>query len=347
MKKIYLISVITIILGLLFAVEPDWFKFLWGWQILLLPLTAGILMVLVQNEDRSYRFLPKLIIGSILTSFVFIFLCQIIEYDHGDHLYILQASYTALFLSGICIFGGLIGIVIRGVTLLLCKNNKSKKLSVRKKYLIFGIFIVLFLFLWSPWMMADGGKNAIGKVQTTADYSQIMNNVSRDIFCDGFHTVWAPFGRKVKYCDRADWYVTFWGKVVKGKVVEYVRDLDREKLVKRFDFYIDGGKDNFCRNWNLNYPIMAVGRLVSITTPEENKIKTGKDLSILRFRGEEKEQNFLFPAEKINPADYRVGAFYEIDMNNVCVYYAYTEDDSTPSKYLEEFVYPKLVSKEN
>lgn len=74
MKKIYLVSAITIILGLLFAVKPDWFIFLWGWQVLLLPLTTGIIMVLVQNEDRSYRFVPKLIIGSVLTFFIYPFL---------------------------------------------------------------------------------------------------------------------------------------------------------------------------------------------------------------------------------------------------------------------------------
>jgi len=128
MKKIYLVSAITIILGFLFAIKPDWFKFLWGWQILLLPLTAGIFMTLVQNEIKSYRFLPKLIIGSILTSFIFILLWQIIEYDYGDRLYILEASYTALFLAGICIFGGLIGIVIRGVTLLLDKRKSLNRI---------------------------------------------------------------------------------------------------------------------------------------------------------------------------------------------------------------------------
>jgi hypothetical protein len=126
MKKIYLISAITIILGSLFAVKPDWFKFLWGWQILLLPLTAGVLMVLAQNEDRSYRFVPKLIIGSVLTSFIYTFLWQLIEYDHDGHFIFLAVLQTALFFSIICIFGGLIGLVIRGITLLYKQNAKHK-----------------------------------------------------------------------------------------------------------------------------------------------------------------------------------------------------------------------------
>lgn len=128
MKKIYLISVIGIIIGLIFLSRPHWFEFLWGWQILLLPLTAGIFMVLAQNENRSYRFVPKLIIGSILTNFIFIVFWQIIEYDYGDDFYILEILSTALFLSGVCVFGGLIGIVIRGVTLLLSKNKNYEKI---------------------------------------------------------------------------------------------------------------------------------------------------------------------------------------------------------------------------
>ena len=73
MKKIYLISGVAIIFGMIFALHPEWFKFFWGWQILLLPLIVGIVMVLSQNEDRSYRFMPKLIIGSFLTSFILFF----------------------------------------------------------------------------------------------------------------------------------------------------------------------------------------------------------------------------------------------------------------------------------
>lgn len=121
MKKIYLISGFAVLFGLLFVLAPDWFKFLWGWQILLLPLTAGILMVLAQNENRNYRFLPKLIIGSFLTSFVFVILWQLIEYDYDGHFIFLGVLQMALFFSMVCIFGGLVGIAIRGITLLVKK----------------------------------------------------------------------------------------------------------------------------------------------------------------------------------------------------------------------------------
>jgi peptidoglycan/LPS O-acetylase OafA/YrhL len=127
MKKIYLISGLTIIFGLLFALKPDWFKFLWGWQLLSLPLMAGMLMVLVQDKNRSYHFLPGLIIGSFLTSFVFVILWQLIEYDYDGHFLLLGALQMVLFLSMVCIFGGLVGIVIRGITLLIKKYDKKKK----------------------------------------------------------------------------------------------------------------------------------------------------------------------------------------------------------------------------
>jgi len=126
MKKIYLISSIAIFLGMVFALNPGWFRFLWGQQILLLPLVIGIFMVLVQDENRSYRFMPKLIAGSFLTSFIFVFLWWTLHYDQSGNLYISEALYTALFFSGLCIFGGLIGVVVRGATLLIKGHAKNK-----------------------------------------------------------------------------------------------------------------------------------------------------------------------------------------------------------------------------
>ncbi len=84
-------------------------------------------MVLVQDEDRSYKFLPKLIVGSIITSFTFIVIWQIIDFKPGNKLYIPEALYTASFLAAIIIFGGLIGIIIRGIALLIKKYENNKK----------------------------------------------------------------------------------------------------------------------------------------------------------------------------------------------------------------------------
>ncbi|MEA3463925.1 MAG: hypothetical protein U9R14_02530 [Patescibacteria group bacterium] len=131
MKKIYLISIITVTCGLIFTANPYQLKFLWGFQVFLIPLTAGILMALVQDEDKSYNYASKLLIGSILTGFVYAFLFFIIDYIKYSEYSIKSFLETvdiisiigfALPLIGICIFGGLIGITIRGVSLLLSKK---------------------------------------------------------------------------------------------------------------------------------------------------------------------------------------------------------------------------------
>ncbi len=130
MKKIYLISVIAVIIGIVFAIYPYGFKSMWGPQILLIPLTAGILMVLVQNEERSYDYAPKLLIGSTLTSFIYAIVLLIInhfkflEYNNKpllEKLDIIDISMFALPLVVLCVFGGLIGLVIRGSGLLFKK----------------------------------------------------------------------------------------------------------------------------------------------------------------------------------------------------------------------------------
>ncbi|MFW0837977.1 MAG: GIN domain-containing protein [Candidatus Komeilibacteria bacterium] len=136
MKKIYLISLITIVVGLIFYTLPHWFSFLWGFQLLLLPMLAGVLMVLVQNEDRTYRFLPKLITGSLIASFVYLILLQVIEYDHDGYFVFFGFLMPALFLTGVSIFGGLVGIVIKGTALLLNIKSESKFILIVKK--IFG-----------------------------------------------------------------------------------------------------------------------------------------------------------------------------------------------------------------
>ena len=176
MKKIYLVSAITIVLGVLFTTKPVWFMFIWGWQILLLPIAAGILLVLVQNEDKSYRFLPKLIAGSILIGFIYPFLVQLVEYFENWHYNLYKSLFWFinplhsisfyLILTAICIFGGLIGIVIKGVTLLFKENQESKSVLILKK--IFGgfflgigaigalvvtvVFLVLVFNPSSPWL---------------------------------------------------------------------------------------------------------------------------------------------------------------------------------------------------
>jgi hypothetical protein len=72
----------------------------------------------------------------LITSFVYLILLQVIEYDYDGYFVFWGFLIPALFLTGVCIFGGLIGIVIKGVTLLFKKNPQSKLVLALKK--IFG-----------------------------------------------------------------------------------------------------------------------------------------------------------------------------------------------------------------
>lgn len=148
MKKIYIISAVTIIISVLFYFNADQFKVLWGTQILLLPIISGALMALVQTKNHSYEFLPGIVIGSFISSFVFTCVIQVFEcfdYSYGPHCPIPSLSSVApfvLMLSGIFIFGGLIGIVIKGIFLLLNVKKESKLVLVLRK-ISGGIFIGL------------------------------------------------------------------------------------------------------------------------------------------------------------------------------------------------------------
>lgn len=131
MKKIYLVSTIFTLIGIVFLLEPEWFKFLWGWQILLLPIAAGISLVFVQKESKSFKFIPKLVIGSILigVSFsVFTVIIDHIKYNVNYKIAFVDFIYGiftfSLSLATVCFFGGLIGIALSGIYILLIKKQK-------------------------------------------------------------------------------------------------------------------------------------------------------------------------------------------------------------------------------
>lgn len=131
MKKIYLVAAIFTGISALFLLEPEWFRFLWGWQILLLPIIAGISLVLVQQTDKSLPVVCKLLIGSIIIGFSFSILMVIIDhlkYNQSYNIVPLEFALNiinfSLFVAFVCIFGGLIGIVIKGLYPLLIKIKK-------------------------------------------------------------------------------------------------------------------------------------------------------------------------------------------------------------------------------
>lgn len=108
---------------------------MWGFHIFLIPLTAGILLILVQDEDKSYNYVPKLIAGSVITSLAYALVLFIIdhikflEYNNmslSEKLNIIDIFMFAFPLVVVCMCGGLIGLVIRGSSLLLSKNKTDE-----------------------------------------------------------------------------------------------------------------------------------------------------------------------------------------------------------------------------
>lgn len=88
-----------------------------------------------------------------------------------------------------------------------------------KKIIVIGVLIIA-AFFWSPWMGGDGGENVIRMVQqelgVKAEMEELVSKYSYKIEtgegCDGLSSEWAPFGRRVKYCEYGSWYISFWGQ---------------------------------------------------------------------------------------------------------------------------------------
>lgn len=89
-----------------------------------------------------------------------------------------------------------------------------------KKIIIILVVAITAILFWSPWMGEDGGENIIRDVSQQEDLraeldqltSKYSYNPETKEGCDGLSSTWAPFGRKVEYCQYGSWYVTFWGE---------------------------------------------------------------------------------------------------------------------------------------
>ena len=133
-KKMLLISLATFVIGfililnphgldgILFNVVPIIFLFF------ILPFLNGILLVLVQDKNRSYHFLPILFLGVFING-VIIAMLFLIEhfYTYGFlfNFHNLLEMFFPLIILGI--IGGLIGLLIRGITLLVKKYRQILK----------------------------------------------------------------------------------------------------------------------------------------------------------------------------------------------------------------------------
>lgn len=121
MRHISYIIVFNLIAGIFLGIFPDVLDFIIfdGLSMLfaflvLLPFLTGTLSVLVQNEKRSYEYLPKMLITAVLNNLVLAIILS-----RSDML------FTFLALTAISLFGGLIGLVIRGFSLINIRNKNK------------------------------------------------------------------------------------------------------------------------------------------------------------------------------------------------------------------------------
>lgn len=105
---------------------------------LVVPFASGICFALCQKETVSYKFLDKIVIGSLLFDlllFLWYLAIAYWEYRTGhfqgntsynflDHVAIWSVVQGLLALDFLAIVGGLVGIVIRGAGILLLNKRK-------------------------------------------------------------------------------------------------------------------------------------------------------------------------------------------------------------------------------
>lgn len=137
MNKIFLISIFTLTISLVLCTTPKGLDATWFglvpviFVLLMLPFISGILLVLIKNKNRSYEFLPALLVGSCLNSTSVAFVLFFAEYLRSGYLYggrLYLHNFAEMFLPfvALSLFGGMIGLVMRGITLLSNKKFDQK-----------------------------------------------------------------------------------------------------------------------------------------------------------------------------------------------------------------------------
>jgi len=134
MKKIFSIFIFTLVISVLINLIPKGLDgMLFGFMpvifiFFLMPFISGILLILVQNKDKSYEFFPVLLAGIFVNNIAVILVTFLIEYSRHDYLYKHSFDFYSLLevfvpFIALSLFGGLIGLVIRGTTLLIKKHK--------------------------------------------------------------------------------------------------------------------------------------------------------------------------------------------------------------------------------
>ena len=123
---------LVVIISAMSSTVAGFWIFELDWPFLPLPLLAGLAMTFIQKEDKSYKYINKLLIGSLLYGFTAMLLIYTRMYLLVPDfpfwpLYNPQESLIAsLVFSFVCFLGGLTGIVLKGAFKLLNKSPRSQ-----------------------------------------------------------------------------------------------------------------------------------------------------------------------------------------------------------------------------
>jgi len=132
MKNLKLILLVTLVSILISTIAGYWI-FEMNWPFLPFPLLAGMAIIFVQKEERSYQFISKLLLGSLLYGFftwLFIFTRMYLFVDNFPFWPLYNPQEYLIFslvFSFLSFVGGLIGIVVKGVYEISIKYGKMNK----------------------------------------------------------------------------------------------------------------------------------------------------------------------------------------------------------------------------
>ncbi len=111
----------------------------------MLPFVSGVILTLIQNRNRSYEYLPGLLIGSCLNNAIVVAIVSLGEssghtqlYQHFFDIYDFISFYLPLVV--VSLIGGLIGLVIRGTSEQF-KNYSNSKIIVAFSKIFGSIFV--------------------------------------------------------------------------------------------------------------------------------------------------------------------------------------------------------------
>ncbi len=126
-KKIIKVISVSVTFTIISAVAGYWMHE-GNWLFLSFPFMAGLCTALIQKENKSYKFLDKLIVGSLLFGFMTMLFIVVRMYLIAHPLnpqypfshYFNYTDYLtfSLVFSFVSFMGGLVGIVLKGFYLL-------------------------------------------------------------------------------------------------------------------------------------------------------------------------------------------------------------------------------------